>query len=143
MKSQEDRRRRVEDESRAALPSGHQGFVRGGDVHDTKSQAAAPSGPGRAFDRSGEKHYEADLQEFERELGEDGAGDDDERLRVAICRRLAEAAGIDADAITVAVHDGIAVLTGRAAAPARHRAEEIAAAVGGIDGVRNQIELGC
>ena len=54
MTTREDRRRRVEDESREALPDGQQGFVRGRDLHDTKSQAAAPQRATHQFDRSGE-----------------------------------------------------------------------------------------
>lgn len=139
MATREDRSRAVEDESRASLPSRHQGFVRSRDVHDTKSQAKAPSGPGHEFDRSGEKHYEEELREFENEHDAD-VGDDDRHLRTAIRQRLAEAAGIDASAIEISVSDGVATLTGHADAAARQRAEEIAASIGGVASVRNQID---
>ena len=150
MTTRDDRRRRVEDESREALPDGHQGFVRGRDVHDTKSQAAAPQRATHQLDRSGEKYYEADLQRFEREhepaaasSSDAGAVDDplDEELREMLCRRLADA-GLDGMSINVEIHGGVATLSGEVdSGAARRRVEEIATAITGIDEVLNQIEL--
>jgi hypothetical protein len=67
MTTRDKRPPRRDDASGGTLPQGHQGFVRGGDVQDKHSQAAAPKHPARPLDRSGEKHYEADLKRFEEE----------------------------------------------------------------------------
>ena len=67
MATRDKRSPRADDASGGALPPDHQGFVRGRDVRDKDSQAAAPKRPARPLDRSGEKHYEADLQRFEEE----------------------------------------------------------------------------
>ena len=150
MATRDDRRRRPEDESRDAQPGGHQGFVRGRDVNDAKSQAAAPQHATHQFDRRGEKDYEADLQRFEREhapaaaSSAAGAVDDqlDEQLRETLCRRLADEAGLDGVTIDVEIHDRVATLSGEVdSAAARRRVEEIASAITGVDEVLNEIEL--
>jgi osmotically-inducible protein OsmY len=150
MATRHDRQRPVEDESREALPDEHQGFVRGRDVNDTKSQAAAPQRAAHELDRSGEKHYEADLKRFEREhdaalaKGRAGPVDDhlDEILRETLCRRLADDAGLDGVSIDVEIHGGVATLSGEVdSAATRRRVEEIASAITGIDEVLNQLDV--
>lgn len=45
------------------------GYARSRDIEDRRSQAAAPRGQGRSYDRSGERRYEDELRRFENEGG--------------------------------------------------------------------------
>lgn len=144
--SSRDEHHHNRDDASEILPDEHQGFVRSGDVHDAGSQAAAPHGSGRPFDRSGEKHYESDLRQFERDHPDaerqPSAGrtlDDPATVRDAIGSELAHDPALRGVRVAVG-NEGVVTLSGTVAdAAAKQRAQEIAAAASGVDEVENHI----
>ena len=66
MNDRTNRTRKVENEDRAPRPSQDQGFARGKDVEDKRSQAEAPKHADHDLDRTGEKKYEDGLRRFEK-----------------------------------------------------------------------------
>lgn len=72
--------------------------------------------------------------------GPKGYSRSDERLLEAVCERLEEDARLDASDITVTVRDAEVLLEGTVPdRESKHRAEDLAAAVGGVQEVQNHL----
>lgn len=127
------------------LPDEPQGFVRGGDVDDTRSQAAAPRHPAQPLDRGGEKQYAHSLRRFERQHADAAPPgraprslDDANAVRDAIDGELAR--DPELRRVVVATRQRRVTLSGEVAdAAARERAQELAAAASGVEEVVNHI----